>query len=377
MAAIKYKVKLAESERSRLHEVSRRGKPSVRTVKRTLALLKADEGLRDHEIAGVLLVNAATVARVRKRFVEEGLEAAINDRPRPGRERKLDGKQGSAPGCHRVQQSTRRTCKLDAPSAGGQGGGDGVCREHLLGDGAPDTQKNELKPWRKKEWCIPKLSGEFVARMEDVLDLYQEEYDREEYDRERPVVCFDETSKQLLGDVRPPIEAAPGRVERYDTEYQRNGTRNLFMFCEPKGGWRHVEVTGRRTAVDFAEQMKWLVDEAYPDATVIRLVLDNLNTHKLGSLYEAFAPPEARRIAKRLELHHTPNHGSWLNMAEIEFSVFSRQCLNRRVGDEALLRHEIAALERERNQAAAIIDWRFSTQDARSKLKHVYPIELN
>ena len=152
--------------------------------------------------------------------------------------------------------------------------------------------------------------------MEDVLDpvsstgqaLYHEEYDWE-----RPVVCFDETSKQLLGDVRPPIEAAPGRVERYDTEYQRNGTRNRFMFCEPKGGWRHVEVTGRRTAVDFAEQMKWLVDQAYPDATVIRLVLDNLNTHKPGSLYEAFAPSEARRIAKRLEFHHTPNHGSWLN----------------------------------------------------------------
>ena len=376
-AAIKYKVKLTESERSRLNEVSHRGKLSVRTVKRALALLKADEGIRDGETAGALLINAATVARVRKRFVEEGLEAAINDKPRPGRERKLDGKQeahqaGSAPGCHHVQQSARRTCELDAPSAGGQGGGAGVCREHLPGNGAPDTQKNELKPWRKKEWCIPKLSGEFVARMEDVLDLYHEEYDRE-----RPVVCFDETSKQLLGDVRPPIEAAPGRVERYDTEYQRNGTRNLFMFCEPKGGWRHVEVTGSRTAVDFAHQMKWLVDEAYPEATVIRLVLDNLNTHKPGSLYEAFAPSEARRIAKRLELHHTPNHGSWLNMAEIELSVFSRQCLNRRVGDEASLRREVAALEGERNEAAAIIDWRFSTQDARSKLKHVYPIELN
>ena len=296
MAAIKYKVELAESERSRLNEVSHRGKPSVRTVKRALALLKADEGLRDGEIAGALLINAATVARVRKRFVEEGLEAAINDKPRPG-------------------------------------------REHFLGDGAPDTQKNELKPWKKKEWCIPKVSGEFVARMEDVLDLYHEEYDRE-----RPVVCFDETSKQLLGDVRPPVKAKPGRVERYDTEYQRNGTRNLFMFCEPKGGWRHVEVTGHRTAVDFAHRMKWLVDEAYSDATVIRLVLDNLNTHKLGSLYEAFAPSEARRIAKRLEFHHTPNHGSWLNMAEIELSVFSRQCLNRRIGDEALLKREVAAL---------------------------------
>ena len=208
--------------------------------------------------------------------------------------------------------------------------------------------------------------------MEDVLDLYHEEYDPE-----RPVVCFDESSKQLLGDGRPPIKAAPGRVERYDTGYQRNGTRNLFMFCEPKGGWRHVEVTGRRTAVDFAHQMRWLVDQAYPHARVVRLVLDNLNTHKPGSLYEAFGASEARRIAKRLELHHTPTHGSWLNMAEIELSVFSRQCLNRQVGDEVLLRQEVAALERERNDAGAVIDWRFSTQDARRKLQHIYPSGLN
>ena len=208
--------------------------------------------------------------------------------------------------------------------------------------------------------------------MEDVLDLYHEAYDPE-----RPVVCFDETSRQLVEEVRPPIKAKPGRVERYDTEYQRNGTRNRFLFCEPKGGWRHVEVTGRRTAVDFAHQMRWLVEEAYPHARVVRLVLDNLNTHKLGSLYEAFAPSEARRIAKRLEFHHTPTHGSWLNMAEIELSVFSRQCLNRRVGDEALLRREVAALERERNDAGAVIDWRFSTQDARSKLQHIYPSGLN
>ena len=148
------------------------------------------------------------------------------------------------------------------------------------------------------------------------------------------------------------------------------------MFCEPKGGWRHVEVTERRTAVDFAHQMRWLVDQAYPHARVVRLVLDNLNTHKLGSLYEAFGASEARRIAKRLEFHHTPTHGSWLNMAEIELSVFSRQCLNRRVGDE-VLRREVAALERERNDAGAVIDWRFSTQDARSKLQHIYPSGLN
>ena len=212
------------------------------------------------------------------------------------------------------------------------------------------------------------MSGEFVARMEDVLDLYHEDHDPDQ-----PVVCFDETSKQLIEDTRPPIGAKPGRIERYDYEYKRNGTRNLFMFCEPKGGWRHVEVTERRTAVDFAHQMRWLVDEAYPHANVVRLVLDNLNTHKFGSLYEAFEPSEARRIAKRLELHHTPKHGSWLNMAEIELSIFSRQCLNRRISDEVVLKTEVSALEHERNKATAVIDWRFSTQDARTKLQHIYP----
>ena len=171
--------------------------------------------------------------------------------------------------------------------------------------------------------------------MEDVLDLYQPEYNPE-----RPVVCFDETSRQLTGEVRPPIEAAPGRVARYDTEYQRNGTRNLFMICEPKGGWRHVEVTERRTAVDFAHQMRWLVDEAYPDAEVVRLVLDNLNTHQLGSLYEAFEPCEARRM---------PNASSFITLLralaepEIELSVFSRGCLNRRISDEPDLRRSTNA----------------------------------
>ena len=152
-----------------------------------------------------------------------------------------------------------------------------------------------------------------------------------------------------------------------------NGTRNLFVFCEPKGGWRHVEVTQRRTAVDFAEQMRWLVDEAYPEVGTIRLVLDNLNIHKFGSLYEAFEPSEARRVARRLELHHTPKHGSWLNMAEIELSIFSKQCLRRRIGDEQTLRREIGSLERERNDSKAVIDWRFTTEDARTKLRRIYP----
>ena len=322
------------------NEVSRRGKPSVRTVKRALALLKADEGLRDREIADVLLINAATVARVRKRYVEEGLEAAINDRPRPGRERKLDGKQEAhliAFACNAAPEGHARwTLQLLAGKVVELEFAESISLETVR----QMLKKNELKPWKKKEWCIPRVSGEFVARMEDVLDLYHQEYNPE-----RPVVCFDETSRQLTGDVRLPIKAAPGRVERYDTEYQRNGTRNRFMICEPKGGWRHVAVTGQRTAVDFAHQMKWLADEAYPDATVIRLVLDNLNTHKPGSLYEAFEPSEARRIAERLEFHYTPTHGSWLNMAEIELGVFSRQCLDRRISDEPALRREVAALE--------------------------------
>ena len=204
--------------------------------------------------------------------------------------------------------------------------------------------------------------------MEDVLDLYAEPYDPK-----RPVVCFDETSKQLVAGKRRPIPARAGRPERFDYEYQRNGTRNLFMTCEPLAGWRHVEVTGRRTMEDFAHQMRWLVDAAYPEAERVRVVLDNLNTHRPASLYETFEPGEARRVVQRLEFHYTPKHGSWLNMAEIEFSVFSNQCLNRRIEDEASLKREVAALESQRNQAAATIDWRFSTADARNKLRRIYP----
>ena len=208
--------------------------------------------------------------------------------------------------------------------------------------------------------------------MEDVLDLYGEPYDPK-----RPVVCFDETSKQLVAEKRFPIPAKPGRPRRFDYEYKRNGTRNLFLFCQPLAGWRHVDVTERRTMVDFAHQMRWLVDEAYPEAEKIRVVLDNLNTHRAASLYQAFSPGEARRIAQRLEFPHTPPNGSWLNMAEIEFSVFSKQCLARRIGEEETLKREITALEAQRNQARATIDWRFSTKDARVKLHHLYPSVSN
>ena len=189
----------------------------------------------------------------------------------------------------------------------------------------------------------------------------------------RPKVNFDETNKQLIAETRAALPAKAGRVQRYDYEYERNGTRNLFMICEPQAGWRHVAITERRTKIDFAHQMKWLVDERYPDAEVIRIVLDNLNTHKIASLYEAFAPAEARRIAKKLEFHPTPKHGSWLNMAEIELSVMQRQCLDRRIADEETLRREIGAYEERRNAEKATIDWQFTVDDARAKLHRLYP----
>lgn len=204
--------------------------------------------------------------------------------------------------------------------------------------------------------------------MEDVLDLYAEDYDEQ-----RPVVGFDETSKQLIKETRLPLPARVGCVERFDYEYKRGGVRNLFMFCEPKRGWRHIEVTQQRTMLDFAEQMKWLVDVGFPEAERVRVVLDNLNTHKAASLYERFAPEEARRILRKLEFHYTPKHGSWLNMAEIELSVLSRQCLNRRIGDEETLKREIKQLEEARNAACAKIEWRFTTEDARRKLHRLYP----
>ncbi len=213
------------------------------------------------------------------------------------------------------------------------------------------------------------MSADFVADMEDVLDLYAEPYDPQ-----RPVVCFDETSTQLLSDARPPIPVEPGRPKREDYEYRREGTRNLFLCIEPLVGWRHVAVTERRTAVDFAHQMRWLVDEAYPDVPVVRVVLDNLNTHRKASLYQAFPAAEARRIARRLEFHYTPKHGSWLNMAEIEFSVISRGCLKKCLPDEESLCREIHVLEQERNQAQARINWHFGIQgrqdQAPSPLSH-------
>ena len=204
--------------------------------------------------------------------------------------------------------------------------------------------------------------------MEEILDFYAEPYDPK-----RPKVNFDETSKQLIKETRTPLLSTPGQVARYDYEYQRNGTRNLFLLCEPQAGGRHIVVTEQRTMQDFAHQMKWLVDEGYPQADLLRVVLANLNPPKLASRYETFPPAEARRIAKKLEFHDTPTHGRWLNMAALEFSVLSRQCLDRRIPDEATLIRELEAYEESRNATRAKITWRFTSEQARVKLQRLYP----
>jgi hypothetical protein len=214
----------------------------------------------------------------------------------------------------------------------------------------------------------PNANAEFVCAMEDVLEVYTRPYDPP-----RPVVCLDEASKQLVADTRVQIPAAPGKLERIDDEYERKGTANLFMVCEPLAGQRQVTVTERRTAIDFAHVIRDVVDVYSPQADTIVLVMDNLNSHKPAALYEAFEPAEARRLLERLEIHHTPKHGSWLNMAETELSVLVTQCLDRRFPDKEPLTREVAAWERQRNTAECRIDWQFTTQDARIKLKRLYP----
>jgi hypothetical protein len=226
-----------------------------------------------------------------------------------------------------------------------------------------------LKPHLKEQWVIPPhTNGAFVACMEDVLEVYHRPYDPE-----RPQVCLDEVPVQLVSETRTPLPAEPGRPQRYDYEYARQGTANLFMIAEPLLGWRHVEVTEHRTAKDLAEVLRWLAEDVHPDAAKLVLVTDNLNTHGPGCLYEALEPARARRIAERLEWHYTPKHGSWLNVAEIELAALAKQCLGRRIGSLEELKREVAAWQEQRNEAQVGVNWQFTTANARTKLRRLYP----
>lgn len=226
-----------------------------------------------------------------------------------------------------------------------------------------------LKPHLVKMWCIPpEANAEFVWRMEDVLEVY-----KRPYDPRRPVVCMDETSKQLVAEVKPPKGVAPGHVAHVDYEYERKGVCNLFMFFEPLRGWRRVTVTAQRRKVEWANQVKALLEKEYPDAQKVVMVCDNLNTHTGGALYEAFPPKEARAMCERLEFHNTPKHGSWLNMAETELSVLKGQCLDRRMDSAEFVASESLAWQEARNRREAKVRWQFTTEDARVKLVRLYP----
>jgi hypothetical protein len=324
----------------------------------------------DAAITDALDVNTSTIERVRKRFVQDGLEAAVCRRPSRREYRsRMDGEQEAhlvALACTPPPVGRMRwTLRLLADKLVELRYIDGVSYETVR----QVLKKNALKPWLTRRWCIPpEQSGDFVWRMEDVLDVYCRPYDPR-----RPQICLDEASKQLLADARPGQPAAPGRVKREDYENERGGVCNLFLVTEPLRGWRHVEVTERRTKADWARVIKDLVDVRYPDAERIVLVLDNLNTHTPSALYEAFPPAEAKRLADKLEIHYTPKHGSWLNVAEIELSTLSGQCLHRRIPDREALEREVAAWEAERNALGGPVNWRFTTEDARVKLKRLYP----
>lgn len=365
---IRYRIELSHAEREELTALLSGGKHAARKLKRAQILLAADAGVGDDAIVATVSVSGSTVYRTKRRFVEGNLEAALSDEPRPGAGRKLSGSEEAllvATACSAPPEGCARwTLELLAERMVRLTEHDSLSRETVRWRLA----ENALKPWRKDMWCIPKVDAEYVARMEDVLDLYAEPLDPR-----RPVICFDESPIQLIGEVRQPIPAEPGQLERYDCEYRRNGTANLFVFVDAHRPWRKVKVTDRRTAADFAQCMRELSDVHFPEAERIRVVLDNLSTHSAASLYATFPPAEARRILRRLEFHHTPKHASWLNMVEIEIGVLKGQCLDRRIDNKDFLVSEIAAWERRRNDSGERIKWMFTSEKARQKMARAYP----
>ena len=369
---IRYRVELTAAERHELTSLLSAGRHSVRKLKRAQILLAADLVAGDEEITETIGVSASTVYRTKRRFVEGNLEGALSEEPRPGAERKLTGKEEAlliATACSKPPLGRARwTLQLLAGELVRLTEHESLSRETVR----RRLAENDLKPWRKDMWCIPQVDAEYVARMEDVLDLYAETPDPK-----RPVVCFDESPTQLIGEVRQSIPARPGQLERYDCEYRRNGTANLFVFLDAHRPWRKVKVTDRRAAEDFAQCMRELSDVHFPKAEKIRVVMDNLSTHSPSALYRAFPAPEARRVLRRLEFHYTPKHASWLNMVEIEIGVLRSQCLDRRIDNHQRLAVEIAAWERQRNDSGARIKWMFTPEKARAKMARAYPTPVN
>lgn len=365
---VRYKVRLDAEERGELEAMVSGGAKFVRIAKRAQILLAAADGETDEQISRLVRVGTSTVYRTKRRCVEDGIDEALHDRERAGGARKLSVKEEAllvATACSAPSSGRARwTMQLLADEMVRLTEHTGVSRETVR----RRLAENEIKPWQQKMWCVPKVDAEYVARMEDVLDLYASKPDAKQ-----PIVSFDESPVQLIGESREPIPAAPGRPARVDYEYVRNGTANLFVFLDVHRPWRHVKVTDRRAAGDFAECMRDLVDVHYPKAQRIRVVLDNLSTHTPAALYQSFPPDEARRILRRLEFHYVPKHASWLNMVEIEIGVLKGQCLARRIADRTTLEAEISSWEQARNETGARIRWLFTVERARRKMGRAYP----
>jgi transposase len=361
---VRYRVTLTQYERDELEALLCGGKQAARKLKQAQVLLAADAGVSDDEIAASVGVGGSTVYRTKRRFVEGNLDRALSEEPRPDAERKLTGKDEAllvATACSTPPAGRARwTLDLLADEMVKLTAREDLSRETVR----RRLAENHLKPWRRTMWCSPRVDAEHVARMEDVLDLYADEPDPQ-----RPVVCFDESPIQLIGEVRRPIPPEPRQVERYDYEYRRNGTANVFVPFDANRPWRKAKITERRTAEDFALCMRDLTEVHYPKAERIRVVLDNLSTHSAGALYQTFPAEEARRILRRLEFHFVPKHASWLNMLEIEIGVLASQCLDRRIESYPRL----AAWQKQRKAARARITWSFTTEQARAKMGRVYP----
>ena len=367
---VKYIINLSEPEREILSGLVSKGKSSARMLKRANILLMADRAEhQDVDIAEALSAGTSTVFRTKRTFVEDGLEAVLHKDNRLGGARLLSGAQEAllvSIACSEPPEGRCRwTLQLLADRFVTLTEFDDVSIETIR----RRLKEKELKPWQKKMWCIPKFDAEYIAQMEEVLELYAEPENPM-----RPVVNFDEAMKQLVADTREPIPTKPGQTAKQDYEYSRIGTANIFLFFDRYRGWRKAKVTERKTAVDFAECMRDLVDVHYPDAQKIRLVLDNLCTHKPASLYKAFPPEEARRILNKIEFHYTPKHASWLNMVEIEIGNMNQQCLDRRIPGWDILRKELAAWEETRNKDKATIRWMFDLSKARTKLTRAYAV---
>ena len=365
---ITYRVLLTAAERDYLEAFTSQGRQRVRALKRAPVLLLADGGVhREEEIVEALGVSTSTVYRVKRDFVEYGLAAALSEGSRPGQPRKT--------GAHEDALLVSIACSTPPP---------GRCRWTLsllaarwvaLTDMEAVSLEcirqrlkgNQLKPWQQKMWCVGQLDAAYIAQMEHILDLYAEPSCPA-----RPLVNVDEAGKQLVGDVNAGKPMGPGQVSKLDYEYERKGVANIYLCFDRHRGWRHAKVTKTKTAMDFAGLMRELVDVHYPDAERLRVVLDNLNTHRPASLYRAFPAPEARRVLRKLEFHYTPKHASWLNMVEIEIGNMNQQCLDRRIDSMGLLQSELAAWETRRNEERASINWLFDVDKARTKLHRAY-----